>query len=100
MDSIFNSIVNEYTKRASQIEFMSPENMLPESALTRIKQMRSELAGLRADLAAIERNGASGRTEDLLKASPQHADLHNRAKAVSTKYSGEDTIAANARALE
>jgi hypothetical protein len=46
MNSIFNSIFNEYTKRAAEIEFMSPENMLPESALTRIREMRAELANL------------------------------------------------------
>jgi len=44
MDSIFNTILNEYNKHFSEIEFMNPEAMLPESALTRLKELRNELA--------------------------------------------------------
>ena len=104
MNTIFDSIIREYSKRASQIEFADPEAMLPEEVLTRIRAMRTEVASLKKEMETIQRHGASGKSDDYFQrreATAAQQDLHRRAKeALPSKYSGDATLQQNASVVE
>ena len=102
MNTIFDAIIGEYQKRASQIEFADPEAMLPEEVLTRIRTMRAEVASLRKEMEGIERHGVSGKSDDYFsRREAAQQDLHRKAKAMlPSKYSGDATLQQNASTVE